>query len=81
MTPHDVDRELRLVLTPLRPDPVRAERVRARCFDLLERHRRRSERIAAVGDLARHVAPVVLAGLCALYVVDLMTHVVRVFTR
>jgi len=76
MTHHDAEDQVRQGLErlrPLTPDPARAARVRARCHAQLARVRRRKERSArTVGFGRRVLAPVVVLGLCALYIASLV---------
>lgn len=81
MTPHDdFEPTMRTVarLRPLVPDPARAERVRARCHAQLRLGQRRADRTARVAGAGRRVlAPVVVGGLCVLYVVALVGTAIR----
>ena len=72
---------LGVALPPLTPRLAQAERVRARCCARLDRDRRRSRRLAAVSQFARHVvAPAILAGLVVLYAADVVDITLRTFT-
>lgn len=65
-------------LLRLIPDPERAERVRLRCRARLARSRRRTARRAAIGERAfRSLAPVVVGGVCVLYVIALVATTLR----
>ena len=81
MTQHDThDHMLQNIdrLRPLTPDPGRAARVRARCHARLSRSRRRSERAAMVAGFGlRVLAPVVVFGLCAVYLASLVGQALR----
>jgi hypothetical protein len=81
LTHHDADDRLGQYLDrlpPLTPDSGRAARVRARCHAQLARGRRRAERSAhAVGIGRRVLAPVVVLGLCALYLASLVGTALR----
>ena len=73
MTMHDEDENVLTNLSTLRPDSSRAGRLRARCHTEFERGRLRSQRRAAMAAFARHVvAPMFVAGLCALCLGDLL---------
>jgi len=76
---HDLIVENLKRLRPLTPDPARTTRVRAQCLAELARSQRRSERTALIGAFGRQVlAPVVVLGLCALYVASLVVNALRV---
>jgi len=81
MTHHDPDDRMREDLERLprlTPDPARAARVRARCHAQLARGRRRAERSARAVWCGRRVfAPVVVLGLCALYIASLVGTALR----
>ena len=65
-------------LQPLMPDLERAARVRARCrAQLVHRQRRSARRARIVGFGRRVLIPGVVLGLCALYVVSLVSTVLR----
>ena len=75
---HDASAESLKGLMPLAPDPDRAERVRVRCRRQLERSRRRAARTAVITGFAWQVlAPVVVGGVCVLYVVLLVATTLR----
>ena len=65
-------------LMALAPDPDRAERVRVRCRTQLGRSQRRAARTAVITGFAWHVlAPVVVGGVCVLYLALLVATTVR----
>jgi len=75
---HDASAESLERLTPLAPDPDRAERVRARCRTELRRNRRRAARTAVITGFAWHVlAPVAVGGFCVLYIALLVATTLR----
>ena len=80
MTHDNADDGMLASLSALRPDPLRSVRVRARCRAELERRRRRSERRDAAAALARRAAPVVVAGLSAWCLMDLLTVALQTLT-
>ena len=68
-------------LPPLAPGTMRAERARALCRARLERDRRRSQWLASISRLGRHVvAPAIIAGLFLVYAMDLLSITLRAFT-
>ncbi len=79
MTPdHDPTMHLLGRLPPLEPNPARAERLRLRCRADLARRRARSERRALAVESGRRVlAPVLVGGICILYVVALVGTALR----
>ena len=65
-------------LWPLTPDPAHAARVRARCRAQLARSQRRSEHTALIVGFGRRLlAPVIILGLCALYIASLVGTALR----
>ena len=65
-------------LITLTPDPERAERVRVRCREQLERNRRRTARTAEItGFASRVLAPVVVGAFCVFYVAVLLATTIR----
>jgi hypothetical protein len=75
---HDASAESCERLTPLAPDPDRAERVRVRCRTQLGRSRRRAARAAVITGFAWHVlVPVVVGGFCVLYIALLVSTTLR----
>jgi hypothetical protein len=75
---HDARVERLELLTPLTPDPDRTARVRVRCREQLERSRRRTARADAVTRFTmRVVAPIVIGGVCVLYVAALVATTLR----
>jgi hypothetical protein len=76
--PHDATDDSVKRLIRLTPDSERAERVRVRCRRQLERSRRRAARTAEIdGFTWRVLAPLVVGGFCALYVVALVATTLR----
>jgi hypothetical protein len=82
MTPVDERLLERLAALPSPlPDPARARRVRARCCTELARRQRRSERMATLARVSRHViAPVVVALVCVACLVDMVDVAARTLT-
>jgi hypothetical protein len=75
---HDVSVKSLERLPRLAPDPDRAERVRVRCRTHLARSRRRSARIGVMTARAwRLLPPVVVGGLCVVYVAALVATTLR----
>jgi transposase len=80
VTPHEEsDRMLQHLagLPPLSPDPARAARVRARCHRHLARGRRSRKTATMPRFGRRHVAAVVVLGLCALYLASFVGTALR----
>jgi hypothetical protein len=74
----DTSAESLKALMRLAPDPDRAERVRVRCRQQLERGRRRASRAAAIAGFAWQVlAPAFVGGFCVVYVVMLVATTLR----
>ncbi len=66
-----------LDLITLTPDPVRAERVRARCRAQLERRQRRAARTTETGFAWRVLAPAVVGAVCVFYVAAIVATTLR----
>ena len=64
-------------LPPLMPDPVRAERVRARCRARVQIGGRWASLALPAAALNKYVAPAVLGGICALYLAAVVVIVIR----
>jgi len=64
------------LLRPLSPDPQRGARVRARCRERLARNSA-VRRPACAGVVPRILAPVLVGGLCALYIAELVGAAIR----
>ena len=81
MTPdmtHDARVDSLKELTPLAPDPDRAERVRRTSRALLDRRRRRTARTAEMAGFAwRVLAPAVVGAFCVLYAAMLVAMTLR----
>ncbi len=82
MTSYDADEtwDRRMdALRRLAPESARAERVRARCHRQLERRERRHVPAGAMtGRARRALAPMVVGGLCLVYLIAFVVTTLRV---
>jgi hypothetical protein len=70
------------VLSTHEPDPIRADRVRARCHAALQRERGRRRRVPPLSSTGRlrRFEPAIVGCLCAVYLVEVLVRAMKLYS-
>ena len=70
------------VLSTHEPDPIRADKVRARCHAALQRERGRQQRVPPLPstDWVRSFEPALVGCLCGIYLVEVLARALTLYS-